>query len=254
MNPLCPFDHLSRENSLICAVSKKELDKSYAFSLALHTGEEHKKIVSNRRSLAQQLSLQEDTIFVIANQTHSDHVAVIEEKQTRGWERLEDAVEDCDALVTNLSGVVLAVLTADCVPILLYDPVREVVAAVHAGWRGTEAGIVRKTIEVMEKRFGSDPSDLLAGVAPAIGKCCYEVGEDVASHFIGYPDAIERRGEKFMLDLPSINKEQMLAAGVPEKQIEMSGTCTACEVDQFFSYRKEQGCSGRFMSLIGLRE
>jgi len=255
VNRLCPFDNLSREKSLICAVSKKEADESYAFSLALHTGEESEKIISNRKQLVEQLGLQgKDTVFVVANQTHSDHVAVIEKKQARGWESLEDAVQDSDALVTNLPGIVLAVLTADCVPILLYDPVMKVVAAVHAGWRGTEAEIIKKTIGVMKGKFGTSPVDLLVGVAPAIGKCCYEVGEDVASHFAGYPEATERRGEKFMLDLPHINKEQMLASGIPEKHIEMSAICTACEVDQFFSYRKEQGCSGRFMSLIGLRK
>ena len=253
MNPFYRFDHLSKEKSLIHAVSKKSITESYAFSLALHTGEDREKIISNRRQLAEQLTLKEDAVFVVANQTHSDHIAVIETKKMRGWEGTEDAVEDCDALVTKQSGVVLAVLTADCVPVLLYDPIRKVVAAVHAGWRGTESGIVQKTIEVMQKKFDSDPADILAGVAPAIGKCCYEVGEDVASHFGDYPDAVERHGGKYMLDLPEINRLQMLSAGIHEAHIEMSGICTACESEHFFSYRKEQGCSGRFMSMIGVQ-
>ena len=253
MSPFYRFSHFSKEDALIHAVSKKDLNESYSFSLALHTGEDREKIVCNRKQLAKQLSLEEDSVFVIANQTHSDHIAIIETRETRGWESSEDAVEDCDAMVTNQPGVILAVLTADCVPVLLYDPIRRVVAAVHAGWRGTESGIVTKTIEIMKKQFGSHPADILAGVAPAIGKCCYEVGEDVASHFADYPVAIEQYGEKYMLDLPEINRRQMLLAGVEEKHIEMSGICTACESEQFFSYRKEQGCSGRFMSVIGLR-
>ena len=253
MQPFYHFDLFSREKSLIHAVSQKESREVYFFSLALHTGEEAGEIVANRRKLARQLSADESFVFVTANQTHSNHVCIIDKKEMQGWEKLEDAVEDCDALVTDQEKVIVAILTADCVPVLFYDPVKSVVAAVHAGWRGTEGEIVVKTIDAMKHRFGTDPSDILAGVAPAIGKCCYEVGEDVASHFSAYPSAIHRRGEKYMLDLPAINKEQMLLEGLQEEHIEMSGICTACQVDDFFSYRKEQGCSGRFMSLIGLQ-
>ena len=247
------FNHFSREKSLIHAVSQKKRGEAYSFSLALHTGEEEREIVANRRNLARLLSVDEASVFVIANQTHSNHVCIIDKKEMRGWEKLEDAVEDCDALVTDRENVIVTILTADCVPILLYDPVKRVVAAIHAGWRGTEGEIAMKTIDAMKRRFDTDPSDILAGVAPAIGKCCYEVGEDVASHFSAYSDAIDRHGEKSMLDLPGINKRQMLAAGILKEHIEMSGICTACEVETFFSYRREQGCSGRFMSMIGLR-
>ena len=247
------FNHFSREESLIHAVSQKERGEAYSFSLALHTGEETGEIVANRRNLARQLSVDKTSVFVAANQIHSNHVCIIDKKEMQGWERMEDAVEDCDALVTDRENVIVTILTADCVPILLYDPVKRVVAAVHAGWKGTEGEIVVKTIDAMKRRFGSNPSDMLAGVAPAIGKCCYEVGEDVVSHFSAYSDAIDRHGKKYMLDLPMINKTQMIAAGILEEHIEMSGICTACEVETFFSYRKEQGCSGRFMSMIGLR-
>jgi len=248
------FYHFSKEKSLIHAVSQKERGEAYSFSLALHTGEEAGEIVANRRKLARQLSADERFVFVTAHQTHSNHVCIIDKKKMYGWEKLEDAVEDCDALVTDRENVIVTILTADCVPILLYDPVKRVVAAVHAGWRGTEGEIVIKTIDTMKRRFGSSPSDILAGVAPAIGKCCYEVEEDVASHFSAYPDAMQRHGKKYMLDLPEINKTQMIATGILEEHIEMSGICTACEVETFFSYRREQGCSGRFMSMIGLQK
>jgi len=253
MLPFYRFLHLSHKHTLVHAVSQKESAQAYGFSLALHTGEEKEEIVTNRHRLLQELAVDEKVVVVTANQTHSDHVSVIEEQEMRGWNGREDAVEDCDALVTNQRGVIVAILTADCVPILLYDPGQNVVAAVHAGWRGTEAGIVVKTIRVMQEVFGTDPSHLLAGVAPAIGSCCYEVGEDVASHFSAYPDALEQHGEKYQLDLPQINREQMVAAGVKETQIGMSGICTSCDVAHYFSSRKEQGCSGRFMSLIGMR-
>ncbi len=246
------FDHYSKEKTLIHAVSKKSFGEEYAFSLALHTDETKEKIIANRESLVQQLSVEEKTVFITANQIHSDHIAVIDKKKMRGWHDLKDAVQECDALVTDQTGVVLTILTADCVPVLLFDPVKKVVAAVHAGWKGTEANIITKTIRVMSDRFGSDPSDILAGVAPAIGRCCYEVGEDVASYFLNYPDAIEQYGEKYMLDLSQINRKQMILAGLLDAHIEMSGICTACEVEEYFSYRKEDGCSGRFMSMIGM--
>ena len=101
--------------------------------------------------------------------------------------------------------------------------------------------------------YNSDPKDIIAGVAPAIGRCCYEVGKDVAKYFFNEPRSFDVLGEKYMLDLPFINKKQLLNAGVLEEHIEMSAVCTACEVERFFSYRKEQGCTGRFMSMIGLK-
>ena len=94
----------------------------------------------------------------------------------------------------------------------------------------------------------------MAAVAPSIGRCCYEVGEDVAKHFFDTPEGFTQKGDKFMLDLPYINKYQLLLmSDLKESNIEMSGVCTACEVEEYFSYRKEQGCSGRFMSMIGMK-
>jgi len=104
----------------------------------------------------------------------------------------------------------------------------------------------------MESEFHCDPQNIVAGIAPSIGKCCYEVDWSVAQHFENIQDAYEQRDEKFMLDLPHINRTQLLQAGLKEENIELSHICTACEVKHYFSYRKEQGCSGRFMSMIGL--
>jgi YfiH family protein len=188
----------------------------------------------------------------VANQTHSDHIKVIKQQESKGWESLEDAIEDCDALITDIEDVVLSILTADCVPILLYDKNKKVVAAIHAGWKGTQAQIVAKTLQKMTEVFSSNPKDILAGIAPSIGSCCYYVGEDVAGHFFETPDAFKKQDEKYMLNLPYLNQQQLVSAGVEEANIEMSNICTACEVERFFSYRKEKGCSGRFMSMIGL--
>ncbi len=246
------FDNLKKYKDLLHAVTTKDPDRAYAFSMALHTGEDQKNIMQNRAEVLRLFDNDKEIHFIVANQTHSDHIKVIKALENRGWHSQSDAVEDCDALITDRKNLVVTVLTADCVPILLYDPKKRVIAAVHAGWKGTKARIVFKTVEKMHEEFGSDPGDILAGVAPSIGRCCYEVGEDVAQHFSDRPEAYTKVGEKYMLDLPYINKYQLLKTGLSEANIEMSGICTACETERFFSYRKEQGCSGRFMSMIGM--
>jgi len=228
------------------------MQEPYAFSVALHTGETTEKIVVNRKKIVSLLGWSNDIHFVIANQTHSDNIEIIDKSDNLGWERREDAVANCDALITNKKGIVLSVLTADCVPILLLDTKKNVIATIHAGWKGTKSEILSKTIKKMIDTFDSNPKDIIAGIAPSIGACCYEVDEDVAKHFFNVPNAYLKKGKKYMLDLPIINKQQLIQSGLLESNIEMSGICTACEVDTFFSYRKENGCSGRFMSMIGL--
>ncbi len=233
-------------------ITAKSVLDPYAFSLALHTGEDPEAIIENRKKLSLLLGRDNHFHFIVANQTHSENIEIMVEAETRGWKDSESAVRNCDALITHKKGVMLTILTADCVPVLLYDKKKEVVAAIHAGWRGTEAMIVEKTVAKMVTVYGSDPKDIRAGIAPSIGGCCYEVGEDVAKHFFTIPQSMQVRDKKYMLDLPFINRKQLLDAGVLESHIEMSGICTACEDERFFSYRKEQGCSGRFMSMIGL--
>ena len=246
------FPSLQSYDNVVHAVTQKQEQFPHAFSLALHTGEVEEHIVQNREELAKALEQRRDWHFVVANQTHSDHIVVVDEALQKGWHSLEDAITDCDALMTHVKGCMLGILTADCVPILLYDKEKEVVAAVHAGWKGSQANIVGKSVQKMQEVYGSSPEEIVAVIAPSIGKCCYEVGEEVAKHFYEMPQSFSKEGEKYRLDLPYINKYQLLEAGLKEEHITLSHLCTACDTQHFFSYRKEQGCSGRFMSLIGL--
>jgi YfiH family protein len=135
---------------------------------------------------------------------------------------------------------------------LLFDPTQKAIGAVHAGWRGTQSEILYHTILKMQKLYGSKPSEILAYIAPSIGACCYEVGFDVAKHFLATPNALTQQGEKYMLNLPYLNALQLQKVGLKSEHIEHSKICTACEVERYFSYRQEKGCSGRFASLIGL--
>jgi YfiH family protein len=212
--------------------------------------------LENRKQLAQSLenTYQRPLSFIVANQTHSSNIEVIQEAKNKGWESSQDAIKNCDALITNSPHLVLTILTADCVPILLYDPNTQTIAIIHAGWKGTDKQITSKTIKKMQEIFHSKPEDIVASIAPSIGKCCYEVGEDVGKYFKKYPQSYKRKANKYMLDLPYLNQKQLIEAGVKSTNIELSNICTSCEVERFFSYRKEKGCSGRFMSMIALCE
>ena len=253
MPELYTFGLFKKCPALLHGVTTKSQEHPYHFSLALHTGEHPQDIVANRNTLSRMLGSASPLTYIVANQTHSDHIGIITEKKSKGWDNIEDAIEDCDALITDQKGIILTILTADCVPILLYDTKKKVIAAIHAGWKGTQKHITAKTMHKMIEKYHCDPKDIIAGIAPAIGRCCYEVGKEVAEHFFDTPKSLTPKGDKYMLDLPYLNKQQLIDAGLQEANIEMSGICTACENEQFFSYRKEDCCTGRFMSLIGMK-
>ncbi len=147
-----------------------------------------------------------------------------------------------DALVTALAGVPVSVRTADCYPVLLADDRNRAVAAVHAGWRGTAAHIVIRTLEEMHRLFGTVSADVYAAIGPGIGACCYEVGTDVARKF-----GAEHAGR---IDLAAINRSQLLDAGVAELRIDVLGGCTKCDAHLFHSYRRDQFAAGRMVSYI----
>ena len=154
-----------------------------------------------------------------------------------------------DALVENTPGVLVAVKTADCIPILMVDPERRAVAAVHAGWRGTAQKIAAHTISQMQTKFGSRAQDLHAAIGPGIGKCCYEVGPEVAAQFLGPGGKLNG---PVHLDLPTINAQQIEECGVPSGHIYQADICTMCN-DEFHSYRRDQQKAGRMLSVIGIR-
>jgi len=188
-----------------------------------------------------------------------------------------------DALLTRTPGLLLAVQTADCVPILLADRRRHAVAAVHAGWRGTLARLAEKALGRMRMEFDTRAEDVVAALGPAIGSCCYEVGPEVAQAFAAqFPEAREwfagpfdrlasgddpapfpwlsmtppgheEPAPRVRLDLRAANRRQLENAGVPAAQIVSSALCTACRTDLLFSHRREHGRTGRMMSVIGIR-
>ena len=201
--------------------------------------------------------------MVTLRQVHSAAVRVVgREALEGGLETAEGkAVLEGDGMVTDVPGVMLAVGTADCVPVLVVDVARRVVGGFHAGWRGTVAGIVGQGIAAMRGEYGSRVEDLRAAVGPSIGACCYAVGEEVREAFgerYGYAGELFREvGVAMHVDLWEANRRQLLEAGLGAGQITVLGECTACARDErgerrYFSHRAERGVAGRMLSAVGV--
>jgi YfiH family protein len=163
-----------------------------------------------------------------------------------------------DSMITNQPGIALGVRTADCLPLLLLDPERKVIGAVHAGWRGTVEKISQKVVGRMSKSFGTKPANLQAGIGPAIGRCCYEVGEDVVSAFRSsfpwWAEAFSFRGSQLpKLNLIYANVCQLLEAGLRMVNIYKLNLCTCCREDLFYSYRRNKKEKGKQLSFIALK-
>jgi len=160
-----------------------------------------------------------------------------------------------DAVVTDRRNVLIGVLVADCVPMLLYDNIRGIIGAVHAGWRGTARQIIKETVRTMQERFGSISADILVAIGPSIRKCSYEVDGDVSQavqEATGEGDYYRRQGNKYFIDLSSANRIQALHTGVLSKNIWQSDECTFCKPEKYYSYRYSKGLSGRQGGFIGL--
>jgi polyphenol oxidase len=153
---------------------------------------------------------------------------------------------DGDALITAAAGVWLEIRTADCVPLLLVDPVRRTIAAIHAGWRGTAGGISRVTVERLKSEWGSNPGDLEVAIGPCIGACCFEVGDDVAAQFSRH---IVHSSTEMRVDLVGANRKQLVEAGIPATNIQSLALCTVCNPESFHSFRRDYG-SGRMITAI----
>jgi len=220
----------------------------HSLNLGRGVGDAPALVAENRRRALAALGAPLEA-HVEASQVHGRTVAVVD----RGdWGR---KIENADGLVTADPDVVLAIHAADCAPILFWDPHRGAVGAVHAGWRGTAAGVAAAGVEKMRSAFGTDPADLRVAIGPAIGPCHYEVDAPVAEALGVHPwaPAVLRPGRAahWQLDLVEANQRTLVAAGIPADQIWTSGYCTACHRHLFFSYRGE-GLTGRMAGMIRL--
>ena len=250
---------------------QSELDCGRVLNLGMTEWDVHTRVEANRRLLMNGLRA-DGMSLVTLRQFHSDVIHLVEQAPAKALQG--------DTLLTNRPGLLLAVQTADCVPILLVDTKRRAVAAVHAGWRGTLKRIAAKTLGRMRMAFGTRPEDVVAVLGPAIGRCCYEVGPEVVRAFASqfaratdWFDPFETEEEpnplqwlsmvppghapppkKSRLDMIAANSWQLTEAGVPAATVIASTLCTACRTDLLFSYRREGSRTGRMMAVIGICE
>ena len=220
------------------------------FNCTHYCGDKSEHVSSNLEILAASLS-ERPQVFVIPRQTHTTNVRIITALP------FEEELQEVDAVVTDLKGYCLCVSTADCVPVLIYDAVRQVVAAVHAGWRGTVGRIVEKTLDAMKLHYGTEGEDVIACIGPGISLESFEVGDEVYAAFqeAGFDmNRIARRYEKWHLDLWEANRIQLLSHGVLPGRVEVAGICTYRCYEDFFSARRLGIGSGRILSGIMMNE
>ncbi len=253
---------------------ESRLDGARVLNLGFTDWDAKKAVQQNRAKVQRALDAADMTLLAM-RQIHSDVSNVFSVAPAEP--------QKSDAAVTAVPGLLLAVQTADCVPILLVDQKRKVIAAVHAGWRGTLARIAEKALGRMRFEFGTRPEDVIAALGPAIGRCCFEVGPEVAQAFSGQfaqaanwfdgpferlamgeepnplpwltmmPPGHEPPPERVWLDLSAANRWQLENSGVPARNIAASPLCTACRTDLLFSYRREGAGTGRLMAAVGIR-
>jgi YfiH family protein len=217
-------------------------------------GDTPERVQENRRRLAAALDIDAAQI-VRCQQVHGTGIAKVDRSDAGCL------LEGCDGLVTDTIGLPLAVVFADCTPLVLYDRRRHVLGVCHAGWRGTVNGAATATLWAMQAGYDCAPTDIVAGIGPSIGPASYEVGEEVldlararlpdATLFFGHPNGATARPH---FDLWAANQHQLAAAGVPFSQIEVSGIDTATHTDDFFSHRAERGRCGLFTMVAWLKE
>jgi len=191
----------------------------------------------------------------VLNQVHRDGILVVPPRGEYFTSREE---LNYDAIVTDRVHLAICIKTADCVPVFVVDPERKVIAAVHAGWRGTAAGISAKVVRLMQNQYGSRPASLLASIGPSIGRCCYEVDAPAAEAFCSHKNAEAflfraKRKDRWMLDLVQANRGQLAECGIPPAGIDASGLCTVCRQDAFFSHRGSGGITGRQINFLMLK-
>ena len=247
-------------------------------NLGFTPADSRETVLENRRLFFNEVTGTPDFPAVTLRQIHSSLIRRV----TASDAAPAEARLKADGLMTSEPGLLLCIQTADCIPVLVADRKNRAVAAFHAGWRGTLKRIVQNGVGRMRLEFGSQPSDLIAAIGPGVGQCCYAVGEEVRSEFLSQfayapelfrdvydSDPVREKypmlfltarapghsniGPSLHLDLAEANRRQLLDAGLAPEAISVIGDCTSCQTARYFSHRAEHGCTGRMLSVIGVR-
>lgn len=228
-----------------------------SMNLNFSTGDKRENVLENYKIICKTLEIDYNNL-VLSAQTHDIHIKCVEDgDRGKGILREKDYLE-IDGLITNVANIPLVTLYADCVPVFFVDPVRKVVGLAHAGWKGTVKGIVEKMVGKFVDVYGSKKEEILVGIGPSIGSCCFEVEKDVAEEFEKialFKEYVINKGTgKYMIDLWAINKAILIEAGIGAENIILTDICTKCNKDMLFSHRGHQGKRGGMAAIIQLKE
>lgn len=225
-----------------------------SLNLGINTNDSSHNVQGNRSLLARAFGAKAEQLLTVS-QVHGTDILVVDAPNQDVTHFLKI---ECDGIITNQRNIMIGVGVADCLPLLVFDPVHRVIAALHAGWKGTAANIARKGVEALVADFGSRPADLIVSSGPSIGPCCYEVDEPVRAQFTQEAkawqlSATETSQGKWTLDLAAANRFQLTECGVLPENIETSSQCVCCIPELFFSYRRDKGETGRHLGFIMLK-
>jgi YfiH family protein len=245
--------------NLVAGMSaRKASPDPYQHNYALHVGDDPDRVRLNRQKLAEQLGMS-FSAWTCGEQVHGADIAeVSSEDRGKGRNSLETALPSVDGLLTDQEDILLTSFYADCVPLLFYSPDSSIIGLAHAGWRGTVGRIGPRMVEKMVRR-GAKREGILAAIAPSIGGCCYEVDEHVVGPLSQSLSDLSgvinpSRPGRWMLNLKAANRKLLLEAGIREENLLVSGWCTSCHEEHFFSHRRDQGRTGRMVAWIGMRK
>lgn len=235
-------------------------EQYFSMNCGLHVGDNDQDVVTNRQILSRSLQFPFDQ-WTCAEQIHSNQVVIVGEgERGKGAYTRSDAIQDTDGLITSKRDVLLTSFYADCVPLFFLAPSNSIIGIAHAGWKGTASNIAFNMLDGFKSHFGVEPSEIKVAIGPSISECCYEVDErvirEISLNIIGDDKSFYREKEsgKYLLDLKKANHILLNEAGVLTTNILSSSWCTSCREDMFFSYRKENGKTGRMAAFIGLNK
>jgi len=221
--------NLTKLPNLLAAISLREDRNMKVYN---ESGEDE-EVLDNRKIFLNKLGLSEKNVVGVRSM-HGDNIEIVINKDCGNF------ICDTDGLITSQRNVYLSITVADCLPVIIFDPLKEVICLVHCGWKGLEKKIIEKAVKKITDNFNVDSNKLIGGIGPGIGRCHFDVKEDFLPRFKSYPDAIVIKDGKNYIDLKMIAKRQLEIAGIKKGNIEMSPVCTYCQSDKYFSYRKDK--------------
>ncbi len=228
-----------------------------SLNLGLKKNDTRENIIENYKIFTKSLGIDMENL-VLTDQVHENNILEVDERDRGKGISKETDIVAIDGFVTNKKAVALVTFYADCVPLFFLDPVKKAIGLSHAGWKGSVNKIGKNTINKMIQAYGSDPKDILIGIGPSIGRCCFEVGKEVIDKIAeNFKEAenyyYKKDNGKYMLDLWELNKDQFLDMNIREENITVSNICTKCNKDTFFSHRADKGKTGSLAAIMELK-